>query len=140
MNAKELRIGNIIRYSDGKDVVIANLGDMGFSTKDDRGLFYGSDDINDYKPILLTEEWLVKFGFELTDSNHRKITRWLLKEDYKETKHATIGINPVTEEHMLKLSNVFGYWFFKNGHHKIEYVHQLQNLYFALTGEELSCS
>ena len=28
--------------------------------------------------------------------------------------------------------------FYKNGYFIIKYVHQLQNLYFALTGEELT--
>ena len=37
----------------------------------------------------------------------------------------------------LNPRNTKSYPFYINGYHEIKYVHQLQNLYFALTGEEL---
>jgi hypothetical protein len=72
------------------------------------------------KPIPLTEEWLVKFRF--------------VKE---------------IDDLYLDLSSSFLIWFNDDEflHYKsnqleticsIKYVHQLQNLYFALTGEELT--
>lgn len=71
------------------------------------------------KPIPLTEEWLLRFGFE-KDSN-----------GYFYHKSFHIGIAKQHDDifHLYK------------GHGcvdiKIINVHQLQNLYFALTGEEL---
>ncbi len=58
--------------------------------------------------IPLTEEWVIKLN--LIDKNFKTLFYW--------TKEG---------------------WYFKfyEGDIKIEYVHQLQNLYFALTGEEL---
>ena len=60
-------------------------------------------------PIPLTEEWLVKFGFK------------------KKTK--TFVMNNISIKQQTK-----GYFFYLSK--MIEDVHSLQNLYFALTGEE----
>jgi len=66
------------------------------------------------EPIPLTEEWLLKFGF------------------YKSNVTARIDLYPEDD----------GVYFYFNidpaKRVKIEYVHQLQNLFFALTGEELT--
>ncbi len=82
-------------------------------------------DLFQFTPIHLTEEWLLKFGFEIAFAD----------EAFKE---ALYGDNPVTEDYLIILKNVSNYWFYRNGHFKIRYVHQLQNLFFALTGEELT--
>lgn len=39
---------------------------------------------------------------------------------------------------MIELVNTGDCWFYRNGHFKIEFVHQLQNLYHSLKGEELT--
>lgn len=69
-----------------------------------------------YKPIYLTEDWLEKFGFKTDD------IIWVKDEiqigHYKSGFYLCSGT-------LLRLSK------------KIKYVHQLQNLYFALTGKEL---
>lgn len=62
-----------------------------------------------YKPIPLTEEWLERFN-------------WNPPKD--------IGVAFSTNTHEI-------YFVAGNYYKTIEYVHQLQNLYFALTGEEL---
>jgi hypothetical protein len=64
-------------------------------------------------PIPLTEDLLLKFRFEPLFSGAGY---------YK--NHVEIG------------HNHNGFYIIASGH-KIEYIHQLQNLYFALTGEEL---
>ena len=64
----------------------------------------------DFAPIPLTEEWLLKFGF-------RESNKYLFK--YK-----------------LGLKKRGDNYFYDNI--SIKHVHQLQNLYFALTGEELT--
>ena len=76
---------------------------------------------NDLQPIPLTEEWLLKFGFEnlsLTpkfDGSKCNFTfYWEVDEIVLRENYEDIFIT------------------------RISYVHQLQNLYFALTGEELN--
>ena len=73
------------------------------------------------KAIPLTEEWLLKLGFsEIGGCNEKDFTNG----DYN------IFINSIGEVNFL---------FFREGdwYQKISYVHQLQNLYFALTNKEL---
>ena len=66
-----------------------------------------------FKPILLNEEWLAKLGYDLISENH----------------YGVLG-------HLIwKIEDRF--YCDKNGM-QLKYVHQLQNLYFALTGSELT--
>ena len=64
-----------------------------------------------FNPIPLTEEWLLKFGFKPF------VKDWSL--------HGVV-IHTRKRGFVLRKSVPI-----------IQYVHQLQNLYFALTGEEL---
>jgi hypothetical protein len=75
------------------------------------------------KPIPLTEEWLIKFGFKLTE-NH---------VGYNEYRLNTLGfrVQCSKNNNPVSLCNNRGYIT------DFIHVHQLQNLYFALTGEEL---
>ena len=70
------------------------------------------------EPIPLTEEWLIDLGFEKVDVN------------LFEKRCLTLFIENGTWK-----------WFLGDRAYKlgteIKYVHTLQNLYFALTGEEL---
>ncbi len=75
-----------------------------------------------YEPVILNEEWLLKFGFKKTiGSSESNFTNGVYN----------IFINSLGE---------VNFYFFKEGdwYQKIDYVHQLQNLYFALTGHELT--
>lgn len=85
-----------------------------------------------FTPIPLTEEWLVKFGCETrrTNSGHAYLSFEKInpKTDY--------GSGFELYEDGLFLCDCDG----GRIGNKIEYVHQLQNLYFALTGEELTIS
>ena len=76
-------------------------------------------------PIPLTEEWLLKFGFEKTLNQYKKLTL-----------SNKIGCDNIPFI-ILFLDNQYQYddLRFRTN---IEYVHQLQNLFFALTGEELT--
>jgi len=79
------------------------------------------------KPIPLTEEWLFKFGFKTRTTENISVQYF-------------IGENPITGDWLFDIIWLKGdeYPFYRNGFFKIKYVHQLQNLYFALTGEELT--
>ena len=77
--------------------------------------------------IPITEEWLNKFGFEKESKNHWNI------------------INPEYTTNWFYVLMKEGKYFIPyrwgkqvTGDRYMIYVHQLQNLYFALTGEELT--
>lgn len=116
MRANELRIGNCILL-DGDEIIITGIKGNTVWWKDgfDMTGMTGSK----IEGILLTEEWLEKFGF------YKHNNAWILKD---------IGNNPT----------VFHFSIYDDLSYNtaelqppLEYVHQLQNLYFALTGEEL---
>lgn len=107
MEARELRIGNLVLFEPfkGSGFEIISVQELPFKKR------------NVVEPIPLTEDWLVKFGFEnLYD------TRW---------QNYSVDLFGDSE----------GYWLLSeertNWPKPIKYVHQLQNLYFALTGKEL---
>ena len=122
MEAKELRIGNYIHpLLDKKEVAeICYIGenDFGYERLSDKEYFQG----NSIKPIPLTEEWLVKFGFELEDE----------KIYYHLDSYEDIYITKTS--YSFSIYNATHFTNIKQG---IKHVHQLQNLYFALTNEEL---
>ena len=122
MDVKELRIGNWV-YFKFKDTGFGNVMICANDFKVmDR---ISTDDIDThYNPISLTEEWLLKFGFK---------------------KQWTISGNLYS----IKLSKGFiSIYSFEDDSYKLDcanlcisafkYIHQLQNLYFALTGQELT--
>jgi hypothetical protein len=121
IQANELRIGNLISYTIEDDL-------------DERKKWSEVSEIDavdilhltkfkdkNYKPIPLTEEWLLKFGF--VKQRHEYI-----KGDYCLTL-----ITDTTSWLLAENTNVFFYI-----GTNLDYVHQLQNLYFALTGQELT--
>lgn len=72
----------------------------------------------EFEPFPLTEEWLERFGFEKIQMSIP--TAYKTKDGFRIKKDQR------------------GYWMqYKYGMTIIKHVHQLQNLYFALTGEEL---
>lgn len=83
------------------------------------------EEFNNFQPIPLTEEWLLKMGFSKITFNHST----LIEYDLKESDLDVIYFDPE------KPDNGFYWGSWKGG---VNYVHQLQNLYFALTGEELT--
>jgi hypothetical protein len=79
-----------------------------------------------FEPIPLTEGWFLKFGFEFYETEKSKVYRldgflitYVVQGRFKGKKY-------------LKFHSVT----FENFGH-IQSVHQLQNLYFALTNKEL---
>lgn len=113
MKANELRIGNFVLELRKPEVV----GKRTFENWDTLNL---EDHLH---PIPLTEEWLKKAGFEKRDLFTFYYDKLCIRKS-----------NPLDKFDQ----NGRTYW---NSWTIIEsqpnYVHQLQNLYFALTGEEL---
>ncbi|MDV3749088.1 hypothetical protein CMU21_14745 [Elizabethkingia anophelis] len=123
MEAKELRIGNYLHDRNGNLCKVIELREDGIYAPAIGKATTGLPN----KPIELTEEWLLKFGFEIEKSSSHCIA---FNESY---------------DHELQLDKEFGKtencWNitkYGGGYRLIYYVHQLQNLYFALTGEELT--
>lgn len=128
----ELRIGNLIISDLDEFVYISSITINSVEGKRPSDIFTTNwQTVFSPKPIPLTEEWLLKAGFEIRESL-----------SYKEY---FIGTNEVTHDWLFSLTwindperiNAINAPFFNNGRHTIQYVHQLQNLYFALTGKEL---
>jgi hypothetical protein len=113
MKANELRIGNWVQFRHTEKPVRITLGDFVRE--------YNDEHLEDYEPIPLTEEWLIKFGFDFDGY----CSYW--KSEIELTKDTM-------DEHFQSFNNVGSGLCQK----EIKYVHQLQNLYFALTGEELT--
>lgn len=123
MNARELRIGNLINYR-----IQDNLDEkkdwFEVSEIDATDLAVLENNIDyDYQPIPLTEEWLVRFGFELQPMKH-DLREWYFIEDGKFSMNNARGF---WSHSPIYLEDVIG----------IKYIHQLQNLFYALTGKEL---
>jgi len=91
-----------------------------------------------FSPILLTEKWLLKFGFEkiVYDSEETGYgTDYHIKCDddvfMSYTDDFSLGLY-ASKDRMKNDLGVIPFW----GNTKT--VHGLQNIYFALTGEELT--
>ena len=120
MKASELRMGNWIYFE--KDIIKINnlnLKSIGWGNNN-----FAPVSLGGFKPIKLTEEWLVKFGFE-------KMNRTI----YNSPNSKIFSLNGFFIKHYKRLD--IDYYECKIGYVKLEYVHQLQNLIFALTNTEL---
>lgn len=69
----------------------------------------------EYEPILINDYWLIKLGFKKFKGNN---TDFFL-DDFESSCNKEL-------------------WFWKGTQVKIKYVHELQNLYFVLTGRDLT--
>jgi hypothetical protein len=116
MKANELRIGNFTKQGELKSF-FENGIHVGF------GKCYN---FNELKPIPLTEEWLFKIcrnKFSVKDGWEVEIQGEIFE----------FFVNDLDDTFFMKYTGGEGVSFGK----EIKYVHQLQNLYFALTGDEL---
>ena len=114
MEARELRIGNIvINREDYAPFEITEGWEI--------------DNIGLYEPIPLTEEWLLKFGFEMIEDKTEEVWYWAYKDFVLEPTFFCFGYASPIVFDLIRV----------NEENPLIHVHQLQNLYFALTGEEL---
>ena len=122
MTASELRIGNYVNIS---------LNDVEYNTiqikVDER--YYITQKNGVYEPIPLTEDWLTKFGFKYINSNNSYLTytknNYYLQMDVRKADNKWTIFDDIISD-LVEFAKV-----------DITHVHQLQNLYFALTGKEL---
>jgi len=111
MKNTELRIGNYVEIYGKVEKVVDVLCDS-VNTLNIEGVHYGL-----VNPIPLTKDWLEKLGFD----RGRKNKFWIILEKQMEYKFGRVYYNSWTISEKQP-----------------DFVHQLQNLYFAITGEELT--
>jgi hypothetical protein len=121
MKGEELRLGNLVsnmnpRHNDSI-LTIESIGD-----NHEVNVFYRKYLLSELEPIPLTEEWLLKLGFKNNSMNTYNILLQGFLLEYNLQHNVVDAVNKV---HF-------------NLNIPVKYVHQLQNLYFALTGEELT--
>lgn len=118
MKRTELRIGNFVNTLDGI-LKVDGIGEYVLIEK----YAYSFSDI---KPIPLTEEILLKCGFVYTDEENEYMS-------------LIVGFNSklISSD---KSANFNSVWLHKEIPYTLmefKYLHQLQNLYFTLTNQEL---
>ena len=116
MKPNELRIGNWVKMDNTN---------FQLSEEDDFDSFVFHGNIQYLEPIPLTEEWLEKFGF--------KKHKWIMFDGFTWLPFG----NRRFEIFYEKKYGFYHEFYHGRGRNIIKYVHQLQNLYFALTGKEL---
>jgi len=108
MKPEELRIGIFVNSPYDGGVIKVNAADIFLMAN-------GHYKEARFEPIPLTEEWLLKFGF-------RKISN---------VRYSKAGFTPL----ITKGKNEY---YATHVNYGVKSVHQLQNLYFVLTGKELT--
>lgn len=119
MESNELRIGCSFKLENS----VLGGGIATIKNRYDLDVAFDLLESNLIKPIPLTEEWLLKFGFEKLCSTEKGF-----KQNVYSMRNPSLQI--------YELSKGYGVSFWIGN--ELKHVHQLQNLYFALTGEELT--
>lgn len=124
IDAKELMIGSYVK--DGSRIgKVTMISKSRIKVKLEHSLVVIDTQLDckmlDVQPIPITEDWLLRFGFE---------------------KESDLSFSIINKLQIDLISNKFSFYM-KWGNimrqiSTIKHIHQLQNLYFALTGEELS--
>jgi hypothetical protein len=123
LKAQELRIGNLVEYrmEDDLDSRKEWWAVTAIDSEDINWLEKEEPETIDYRPIPLTEEWLLKFGFE---------------EDETYVSEENPFLDYINGNVRISMP-YFSFEYCDGGIKELKYVHQIQNLYFALTGTEL---
>lgn len=137
MKPQELRIGNYVEWEDEtRDVV--RVTEILYSKRLNCYVLSGNEVTGnkeyikkipihiEFVGVPLTEQWLLDFGSEEVNGEHfidcgEYVLRVAVNAFYSKW-----FVSITTKENLATITIVY------------EYVHQLQNLYFALTGKELT--
>jgi len=129
MRANELRIGNYL-FVPGidREVIVSAMFKSHYVCEDSDGIRFDESLRINYQPISLTEQWLLKLGFEKHPNDipsYAKIFGNFNGDDFE------YAFCVYQDSNGNFYAQIIGKKIVLNS------VHQLQNLYFALTGEEL---
>jgi hypothetical protein len=128
MNLEQYRLGNILESGGSLcEVVGINRNSLSVNSLETPGVKSKKS-----SPLALGCKILLDFGFRKSD--HKWGSEYYLVRNQDEVY---FSIENWTEEDPNSIWN--NYWFVKQTikPFHLKYVHQLQNIYFALTGEEL---
>ena len=136
MKANELRVGNLVypfinsaEVGEEEVIEILEIGEH-CKVKWEDDIMYRY--IEDLSPIPLTEEILLKCGFEKLKGKKNENT--FMNADLN-FGNPVLKLNDYTR---LCTNGGYEYLFLDGFRLPCKYLHQLQNLYFALTGNELT--
>ena len=154
MKVNELRIGNYIRqvkthngFDWDKIRTIAAINKEGYLSVNvlevgEIGLTLSKLKIDKFVPIHLTEEWLVRLGFKLIGERNEVVNDYESNEAiFRKGEGGQCMVKFVKEWYGStedKPERYIQFYWYDDSLISIQHVHQLQNLYFALTGEELT--
>ena len=125
MKTNELRIGNYLNGKQGHVIVTEIRTNNSVKIHDNTSSFYVGICLT---PIPLTKEWLLKLGFEYSKfyNNYKvKAGQYFNSVRYDDEDYEWCYNNDSSDAGCYYVTS-------------IKYVHELQNLYFALNGEELN--
>ena len=137
IDPKELRIGNLVYYKylrsapDERvygEAVISGIHENGFQFKKITGNHSLVMDLKDFDPIPITPEWLERLGFDLDEDDGGRSVQ--VGNNCSIYHYPDYGFC-IHYEFTAPNFHEFNQW------HQPTSVHQLQNLFFCLCGEEL---
>jgi len=120
IDRKQLRIGNLLRVGNNpnvqKIIEVEEIRHNSVTCRWEEGMTDWEYDYKELFPIELTPEWLGKCGFKNVPIG---------STGYKLNEVAIFDFND---------DGIYKMWNYKG---EIKFVHQLQNLYYFLTGDDL---
>ncbi|CAI9673420.1 MULTISPECIES: hypothetical protein [Elizabethkingia] len=124
MEGKELRIGNYLHDRNGNLCKVIELRQDGIYAPAIDKATTGLPN----KPIELTKEWFEKFNLNHNDRLHSA------NEEIKKESAKDVGVRYVS----YFFNERIGKWMDCQTRIVFDYVHQVQNHYYVMTGEELT--
>lgn len=139
MKAQDLRIGNLINHVEFGVVKVYGVSNdiVQFEKQGELDVYYC--EVKECNPVVLSEEWLLRFGFVKTqiyvgDNELYSLGHGFLQ--IYEVGGTEIENNQEVREYAVlfapELPSIHSFIKF------IYYIHELQNLYHALTSSELT--
>ena len=126
LQSKDFRIGNALSTKSGNIIILNMIDTDVVGTQHINGTQLGLKELDSLYPINIHEGILESFGFELSDD----------EGDVKHYEIGKYGIRMHEDSDFYfyhKMVNEDEYWILC----ELNFFHEVQNLYFALTGEEL---
>lgn len=136
VKANELRIGNLLKYTNYEKLKEDRRGKVFEVIPDDIQFLTEVDSCDYIEPIPLTEEWLVRLGLEYEYDTMESFKGKKYAKETDEQKHYCIFRN--AEEISYFVFNFSSYMAYSHRIKTVKYVHELQNIFHAITGEELT--